>query len=160
MFCIAGLVFGCKEAVGSCFHVLRSRTHFRQYRGRRVPSSCFASPISFSTVPRASGPVFIFLAPGLVFGGTKGVRTHFHVLRFRARFLRYGGRRVSISFFALPNSFSGAPMASVPVFMFCVPGLVFGGTEGVRSYFYFLRARTSFRWYRGLGLQMSEPRAS
>jgi hypothetical protein len=34
------------------------------------------------TVPRASGPVFIFCTLGLMFGGTKGVDSRFHVFSF------------------------------------------------------------------------------
>jgi hypothetical protein len=33
--------------------------------------------------------------------------------------------------------------------MFCTPGRVFGGTEGVGSRLHVLRSRTRFRWYRG-----------
>jgi hypothetical protein len=73
MFCAPGLVFDDTEGVGSCFHVLRPRTHFRQYRGRRVPFSCFAPPYSFSTVLRASGLIFMFCVSELVFGGTEPV---------------------------------------------------------------------------------------
>jgi hypothetical protein len=112
MFCASGLVFlgtkgvpsrfhifGGSEVVGSLFHVLRSRTRFWRYRGRQFPFSCYALPDSFSVVPGASGPVFKFFAPGLVyggtdgvgslflfcvprliFGGTEGVGSHFHVL--------------------------------------------------------------------------------
>jgi hypothetical protein len=58
--CTPGLIFDGTEDVGSRFHVLRARTHIRQYRGRRLPYSCFACPNSFSTVPTASGPVFMF----------------------------------------------------------------------------------------------------
>jgi hypothetical protein len=94
----------------SRFHVLRARTRFRRYRGRQVPFSCFALPDSFLAVPRAFGPVIIFCAPGLVFGGSEGVRSRFH---------------------------------------FCIPVLVFDGTEGVGSRFHVLRPRTSFRRYRG-----------
>jgi hypothetical protein len=51
----------------------RSRTHFRWYRGRRLSFSCFVHPDSFSAVPRGSGPVFMFCAPGINFGCTEGV---------------------------------------------------------------------------------------
>jgi hypothetical protein len=44
-----------------------------------VPFSCFVRPDSFSTVPGALGPVFMFCAPGLMFGGTEGVESRFHV---------------------------------------------------------------------------------
>jgi hypothetical protein len=65
MFCAPGLVFGGVECVGSRFHVLCARTPFRQYRGRRVPFSCFALPDSFSALPRASGLIFMFYATEL-----------------------------------------------------------------------------------------------
>jgi hypothetical protein len=92
MFCAPGLVSGDTEGVGSRFHfytpglifdgiegavsrfhILRSRTRFRRYRGRRVTFSCFARPDSFFAVPSASVPVFMFYALGLVFGGTESV---------------------------------------------------------------------------------------
>jgi hypothetical protein len=79
IFCAPELVFGGIKGVASRFHVFRSQTRFRRYRGRRVPFSCFARPDSFSAVPRASGPVFIFCAPGLVFGGARGVGSLFNV---------------------------------------------------------------------------------
>jgi hypothetical protein len=37
MFCAPRLIFGGSEGIGSRFHPLRPRTHFRRYRGRRVP---------------------------------------------------------------------------------------------------------------------------
>jgi hypothetical protein len=168
MFCAPGLVFGGTEGVGSRFHVLCARTRFRRYRGRRDPFSCFVRPHSFSAVPRASCRVFMFCAPGLVFGGTEGVGTRFHVLRARNRFRGNRGRQISFSCFALPDSFrryrgscvpfscfmlpdsfSSLPSASGLVFMFCSPGIIFDGTEGVGSHFHFLRPRTHFRRYRG-----------
>jgi hypothetical protein len=149
MFCAPKLGFGGIGGVGSRFHVLCARTHFRRYRGRRVPFSSFARPDLFSAVPRSFGSVFMFCAPRLFFGGTEGVRSRFHVLRSRTQFRRYRGRSVSFSCFALPDTFSVVPRASGPVFMFCAPGLVFGGTEGVGSRFHVLRARTHFRRYLG-----------
>jgi hypothetical protein len=197
MFCTLILVFGRTEGVGSHFLVLRARNHFR-----RVLFSCFARPDSFSAVPRASGPVFMFCAPGLIFYGVEctgslfhvlrsrapglifggsesiGARVHFrryrggrvqftsfalpesfsavrrasgpvlHILRSQTRFWRYRWRRVPFSCFSRPDSFSAVPRASGPVFMFCAPGLVFGGTEGVGSRFHVLRCRTRFRWNR------------
>jgi hypothetical protein len=125
-FCAPELVFGGAVCVGSRFHVLRALTHFWRYRGRRVPFSRFARPKSFSTVPRASGPVFTFCAPGLIFDGTEGIGSRFHVLRSLTRFRRYGGRPVPFSCFAVPDSFSAVRRASGPV----------------------LRARSRFRWYR------------
>jgi hypothetical protein len=132
MFCAPELVFGGTEGVGSCFHVLRSRTHFRRYRGRRVPLPCFALPDSFSAVPRASGPVFKFCSPEHVFGGIEGVGSLFHVLLSRTRFRRYRWRRDPFSRFALRDTFLAVPRASGRFFMFCAPGLVVGGTEGRR----------------------------
>jgi hypothetical protein len=164
MFFAPGLVFGGTDGLGSHFHVLRARTRFRWYGGIRVTFWCFARPDSFSAVPRASGSFFMFFAPGLVFGGTEGVRFRFHVLahglvfgctegvgsrfnvlRARTRFRRYRGRRIPFSSFALLDSFLAVRRASGPVFMFCTPGLIFGGTEGVGFYFHNLRARTHFR---------------
>jgi hypothetical protein len=192
MLCVPVLIFDGTEGVRSRFHVLCARTHFRRYRGRRVPFSCFALPDSFSAVPRSSGSVFMFFAPGLIFNGTEGVGSRFHVLRSptyflryrgrrvpfscfalpdsfsavpsvgylfhvlcvgsrsnvlrtRTHFRRYRGRRVPFSCFALPNSFSAVPRTSSPVFMFSVPGLIFGGTEGFESRFHILPARTRFR---------------
>jgi hypothetical protein len=117
----------------SSYHVFRARTRFL-------------------TVPRASCLVFMFCAPGLVFDGTEGIgsrfnflrartrfrlyrgrRAPFHVLRSRAHFWRYRGRRVPFSCFALLDSLSAVLWVSAPVFMFCSPGLIFGGTEGVGS---------------------------
>jgi hypothetical protein len=204
MFCAPGLVFGGNEGVGSRFHVLRARTHFLRYRGRRVPFSCFVRLDSFSAVPRASGtififlrartrvrafrgrrvpftffcapglkfscfalpdsfsaeprasvPVFMFCAPGLAFGGTDGVGPHFDVLYSRTRFWLYRRSQISFSYFARPDSFSAVLRASDPVYMFCAPGLVFGGNEGVGSCFHVLRARTCFLLYRGLRVQIS-----
>jgi hypothetical protein len=128
MFCVPGLVFGGTGCGVSHFHVLRSRTHFRQYRGRRVPFSCFMLPTSFLAVPRTSDPVFMFCAPRLIFGGTKVVGSRFHVLRFRTQFRRYRGRQVPFSCFAI--------------------GLVFGGTRSGGSLFHVVRSLTHFRRYR------------
>jgi hypothetical protein len=183
MFC--GPVFGFDgtECVGSHFHVLRYQTRFLRYRGRRPPFSCFACPDTFSEVMRASGSIFMFCMPKLIFGGTEGVgsrfqdfssdsfskvpsasgtvfmfcasrlifgctegvRSRFHVLRAWSHFRRYRGRLVQFSSFAFPDSFSAVPRASVPVFIFCAPGLVFGGTEGVVPRCQVLRAQTHFR---------------
>jgi hypothetical protein len=150
-FCAPRLIFGD----GSRFHVLRARTHFRRYRGRRVLFSCFARPDSFSAVQRASAPVLMFCAPGIVFGDAEGVVSLFHVFHAQTRFRRFRGRRLPFSCFARPDSFSEVPRASCPVFMFCVPRVVFGCTEGVVSRFLVLRAQTRFRWYRGRRLSFS-----
>jgi hypothetical protein len=145
MFCAPGLVFDGAECVESHFHVLRVRTHFQRYQVRRFPFSCFALSNSFSTVPTTSGPVFMFCAPGLIFSDTEGVGSRFNVLFSRTRFQRYRGHRVTFLRFALPESFSAVPRASGPFFMFCPPGLVFGGSEGVGSLFHVLRSHTHFR---------------
>jgi hypothetical protein len=118
IFCAPGLVFGCTRCDVSCFHVLRSRTRCRRFGGRRVPFSYFARLNSFSTVPRASGPVFMFCALGHVFGGTEGVRSRFDVLHARIHFRRNRGRRLPFSSFAFPDSFLVVPRASGHVFMF------------------------------------------
>jgi hypothetical protein len=161
-FAHPGLIFDGTEDVGSIFHVLRSRICFRRYRGRRVSFSCFALPNSFSVV---SGFFFMFCAPGLIFDGTEGVGSRFHVLRYQTLFRRYKGRRVLFSCFVRLDSFSAVPRASGPVFMLCVAGHVFGGTEGVgyryrrhrgrQAAFHVLRSRTRFRQYRGLLVPLS-----
>jgi hypothetical protein len=149
MFWGPGLVIDGTEGFESRFHVLCGRTRFRYYRGRRVPFSCFALPDSFSKVPRASGPFFMFCAPGLVFGGTEGVRFLFLVFLAWTHFWRYRGRQIPFSCFARPDPFSAVPRASGLFLMFCAPGLIFGGTEGVGSRFQVLQSRTHFRRYRG-----------
>jgi hypothetical protein len=165
LFCTSVLVFGVTDGVRSRFLFLRAWTHFRRYRGRPVLFTCFAVPDMFSAVSRATCPIFMFCSPRLMFGGTEGVRSRFHVfctpghvfdgtdvvgsrfhvLRAGTRVRRYRGCRVPFSCFALPESFLAVPGASGPVFMFCAPGLIFGGTEVVGSRFHVLRARTRFR---------------
>jgi hypothetical protein len=149
MFPAPGHVFSRTEVVESLFHVLRSRSHFRRYRGRRVPFSCFERPDSFSALSGASSPVFMFSAPRLIFGGTEGVRSCLHVLRARTRFRWYRGRRILFSCFVLQYFILAVPRVSGPVFKFSAPGLIFDGTEGVGSRFHFMRSQTHFRWYRG-----------
>jgi hypothetical protein len=132
MFYASGLVFCGTEGVRFCFHILHARTHLRRYRGRRVPFSSIARPDSFSAVPRVSGPVLMFCAPGLIFDGSKGVMC-------RALF---------------PDSFSTVPFSAVPRTsdpVFGAPEQVFGGSEGVGSHFYVLSSRSRFPRYRGLG---------
>jgi hypothetical protein len=126
----------------SRFLVLHARTHFRRNRGLQITFSCFAHPDSFSAVPRASGPIFKFCSPVLVFGGTEGVGSRLHVLSARTRFRRNRGRW-------RPNSFSTALGASGTIFMFSAPRVIFGGTEGVGPRFHVLRARTYYRRNRG-----------
>jgi hypothetical protein len=117
MFCAPGLIFGDTEGVGSRFLVLRSWTHFRRYRGRRVRFSCFALLNTFSAVPRVSLLVFLFCAPRLIFGGTRGVASRVLVLRAQTLFRRYRGRRVPFRCVVLPNLFLAVPSASTPVFL-------------------------------------------
>jgi hypothetical protein len=167
-FCVVGHVFRGAECVGSRFHILRARngfggpegdgsrfhvfragTMFRRNGWRRVPFSCFARPDSFSAIPRVSGRVFLFSATRVVSRVTEGVKSRFHVLRSRTRFRRFRERRVPFSCFLLPDIFSAVPSAAGPVFMFCVPGLIFGGTKGVGSRFLVLRSRTRFQRYGG-----------
>jgi hypothetical protein len=133
------------------FHISRPRTCFRPYRGRRVPISCFALLNSFSTVPRASDPSFMFGDSVLIFGGTEGDGSCFHFFRSRTRFRRYQGRQIPFSCFALPESFSTVPRAIGVVFMFFAPGLVLGGTEGIRSRFHVLRSQNHLRRFDGVG---------
>jgi hypothetical protein len=105
MFRASGHVFDGTEGDGSHFHVLRSRTHFRRYRGHWVSFSCFALPNSFSTVPSASDHALMFCGPELGFSCTEGVASSFHIFRSRTHFRRYRGRRVLFSCFALLDPF-------------------------------------------------------
>jgi hypothetical protein len=134
MFCSTRLVFGGTMCEITCFHVLHSRTRFRRYRGLRVPFSCFARPDSFSAIQRVSDLIFMFCASGLVFGGTEGVDSRFHVLHARTRFRRYRGRQVVFSCFTFPDMFWAVRVGSC---------------------FHVLRSRTSFRRYRGRQLLFS-----
>jgi hypothetical protein len=160
MFCAPVLIFGGTDCAVSRLYVLHSRTHFLR---RQVQFSCFALTNSFSTIPRASGPVFIFCAPKLIFGGIEGVRfifmfyapglalvgtegvgSSFHVLGSRTHFRLYRGCRVLFPCFALPDPFWVVSRLSGPIFMFCAPGLIFNGTEDVRSRLLILRSQTRF----------------
>jgi hypothetical protein len=147
--CAPGLIFGGTEGVPFRFHILRSHTRFRWYRGCPISFSCFPLLDMFSAVPRASGPIFMFCATGIVFGGAECIGSCFLVLRARTHFRRYRARRVPFSCFALSDSFNAEPRASGPVLMFYPPGLIFDGTEGVGSRFLVLRAWNHFRRYRG-----------
>jgi hypothetical protein len=126
MFCAPRLFLGSTVGVGSHYYVLCARTRFRRYRGRLVPFSCYALPFSFLAVPWAS---FVF--------------------HTRIQFRRHRGSWVSFSCFALADLFSVVPRAPHPVFMFCAPGLIFGGTKSAGSSFHVLRSRTRYRRYRG-----------
>jgi hypothetical protein len=155
MFCATGLVFGGTEGIGCRFPVLPFRACFRRYGGRRVSISCFAHPDSFSAVPRASSPAFMFCAPALIFGGTEGIQSRFHVLRAQTHFRRYRERSVPFSCFTLPDMFSAVPSESGPIFMFCAPGHVFGSPEGDESRSHVLRAKTHFLRCGGRRVQFS-----
>jgi hypothetical protein len=125
MSCTPGPDFGGTERVGSHFHVLRSPNHVRRYRQCRVPFSCFALPNSFSTVPRALGPVFMFCSFVPILGGTEGVRSRFNVLSSHTHSRRYRGRPTPFSCFVLADPFSAVSTMSIPVFMFCAHQLIF-----------------------------------
>jgi hypothetical protein len=134
---------------------LCSWTRFQWYRGRWLPFSCFARPDSFSVIPRALGLIFMSCAPRLIFDGTEGVRSRFHVYRSRTHFRRCRVCWVPFSYFARQDSFSAVPRASSLVFMFCAPELIFDGAEGVRSCFHVLCSRARFRRHRGRRLPFS-----
>jgi hypothetical protein len=155
MVCATGLIFDGTEGVPSYFHIFCCQTRFRRYRRRRVPFSCFVLPYSFWTLPRASCPVFMFCALGLVSCVTVGVGFRFHVLHAQTHFRRYRGRLVPFSCFSLSDMFSSVPWASSPVFMLCAPGLIFGCIEGVGSRFHVLHFRIFFRRYRGRQVSFS-----
>jgi hypothetical protein len=91
-----GPVSGGTEGAESNFHFSRFLARFWRYRVRRVLSSCFALPDSFSAIPRASGTVFMFCAPKLVFDGTESAGSRFHVLRSETHFRRYRVRPLSL----------------------------------------------------------------
>jgi hypothetical protein len=122
---------------------------------------------SFSAVPRALSPFFMFCALRLVFGSTEGVKSNFHVLcsrtcfgQFRRRRVRfscfalsdsfwcYRGRRAHFSCFTLPDSFSTVPRGLGPGFMFFSPRLILGGTKGIIFSFHVFRSHTRFQRYR------------
>jgi hypothetical protein len=128
------------------FHVSVSRTHFGRYRGRRVSFSYFALHDMFLAIPRAPGPIFMFCAPGLIFGGIEGAGSSFR---------RYQGCRVLFAYFALADSFSTEPRALGPICMFCAPKLIFDCIENARPRLHVLRFRTHFRRYRGRQVSFS-----
>jgi hypothetical protein len=147
------LVWGNTKGARSRFHVLRSSTRFRRYRGCLVPFAYFALPGSFSAVSRASSSVFMFCAS--VFDGTEGVISLFLILRSQTCFWRYRGRQISFSCFTLLDSIWALLSTSYPFFMFCAPVLVFDDTEGVRSRFHVLRSQTRLRRFQRRRLQFS-----
>jgi hypothetical protein len=128
MFCAPRPVLAGTESVWSYFLILRSQTRFWRYRGCQVLFSCFPLPDPFWAVMRVSGPVFMFCALGLIFGGTLGVGP--------------------FSCFALPDSFWVVSRAPDLVFIFCTHGLILCGIVGAGSSFHVLRSRTCFGRYR------------
>jgi hypothetical protein len=95
----------------------------------------------------------MFYASGLIFGGSEVVGSRFHVLQARTYFWRYRGpylflaiswASAPIFMFCIPRLIFGDTVGVSPVFMFCAPVLIFGDTEGVKSHFHVLRARGSF----------------
>jgi hypothetical protein len=89
LICATEPVFDGTEDVGSSFHVLRSRTHFRRYRKCQFQFSYFAPPDERSEVSRSSGPVFMYCAPGPMFGDSERISSSFHLLCSRTHFRRY-----------------------------------------------------------------------
>jgi hypothetical protein len=119
-----------------------------------VPVFMFCSPGVVSRGTEGVGSVFKFCAPELVFGSTAGIGSRFHVLRARTYFRWYRGCRVCripFSCFMRPDSF----YASGPIFVFCFPGHIFDGTEGVGSRFLILRAWTRLQRKRGCRVPFS-----
>jgi hypothetical protein len=86
----------------------------------------------------------MFCALVLVFGGAECVGSRFHDLPTRTRFRRYRGRPIPFSCSPLPDMFLAGRRVSCLVFMFCVPGQVFCGTEGVGSRFHVCTAGLIF----------------
>jgi hypothetical protein len=127
---------------------LRSRRRFWRYRGRRESLSSFALPDSFSTVPRASGLVFMFCAPGQYFGRYRGCQVLLSCFALADSFWAVPRAPVAVFMFCAPDTFLAVPRASSPVFMFCAPGLFLGVTEGFGSRFHVLRSRTHYGRYR------------
>jgi hypothetical protein len=154
LFCAPALIFGDAERVWSSIHILHYRTRYGRYRGCRVQFSCFTLLESFSTIPRASGLILCFFYPRLIFGGTEGVESNFHVLRRRTsfqRYRRYRVQRVQFACFAHSDSFSTVPRASSQVFMFYARGHALGGTEAPGTIFTFCTSGLIFDVSRVLG---------
>jgi hypothetical protein len=76
----------------------------------------------------ASGPVFMFCAPKLVFSGIEGVVSLFYVFALPDSFSEELRASVSFSCFARPDSFTAVSSASGAVFMFYTPEIIFDGT--------------------------------
>jgi hypothetical protein len=77
MVCASEPIIRVNEGNRSSFCVLRSRTHFRRYRGRQVLFSYFALPNLPSAEPWPSVVIFMLCAHGPVFGGIEGLESIF-----------------------------------------------------------------------------------
>jgi hypothetical protein len=102
LFYASGLIFGGTKGVRSCCLVLRSHTHFRRNRGRRVPLSYFTLCNSFG---RYLGRWVLFSYFALPY----------------SFFQRYYGCWILFSCFTLQDSFWAVQWAASPVFMLCAP---------------------------------------
>jgi hypothetical protein len=145
MFCASGPMIDRTEGVGSCFHVSRSRTRFRWYRGCRASFHVLRSLLIFGGTKGTIVSCFYILHYILVLDGIEGVGYCFLDLRSQNRLRRCHRRRVPFSFFCA--------LRPRPVFLSCAFGLVFGGTKGVGSSFLILRIKTRVRRYRGRSIQ-------
>jgi hypothetical protein len=85
----------------------------------------FCAPESIFSDIEVTRSSLMFCTPRLIFGGTEGAGSNFHVL-------------------LLPNPFLTVLRTRGPVFLFCAPGLIFGGTESARSNFHVLHSRLIF----------------
>jgi hypothetical protein len=94
-------------------------------------------PDTFLVVLRAPILVFMCCAPGPILGGTEGVGSTFHVLRFQTLFRRYHRRPVLFSCFALLDSFSAVPRAPGHFFMYCPQRLIWAEPRALGSPSYF-----------------------
>jgi hypothetical protein len=123
MFCAPIFVLCRTEGVGSRFHILRSRTLFQRYRGRRVQ--------------------FLFFCFRTCFRWYRRCRVSFSLFR------RYRRCQVPFSCIALPDLFGSVQRSSGPIFIFCDLGLAFDGTEGAGPRFHVLRSKNRLGLYQG-----------
>jgi hypothetical protein len=91
------------------------------------------------------GPVFMFCAPGIVFGGSECVGSRLHIFRSHTRFQRFRRPRFQVLCFGESDSFSAVSRASGHILMFCDTRLIFDDTEVIGSRFHFLCFRSQFR---------------
>jgi hypothetical protein len=102
-------------------------------------------PDAFWAVPKASGPLFKFCHPVLVFDGTEGDEYRFLILHARAHFRQHRECLVSFSCFALRDSFSAVPRASGLVFHVLRARFSFRRNQGRWVPFHVLLSRTHIR---------------